>query len=57
VLRGLLDTTLAFGVAGPLAVTVGFDGFLLKVGDRGTTLASDLKVGLQVGLGGHIQQF
>lgn len=57
VLRGILGAELAFGVAGPLAVTVGFDGFLFERAGRGVAFAADVTAGLALQLGTHVQTF
>lgn len=57
VLRGILGAELAFAVAGPLALTVGFDGFLFQEDGRGVAFAGDVTAGLKIQLGTHVQTF
>ncbi|GMV42882.1 MAG: hypothetical protein AMXMBFR64_45980 [Myxococcales bacterium] len=57
VLRGLLGAELAFAIAGPLALTVGFDGFVFKEGAREAAFAADVTAGLKLLFGTHVQTF
>ena len=56
-MEGFLSSQLGLAITGPLAMTVGFNGYGYAANGQELALSSDLSLGLQLSLARHLQHF